>query len=171
MQKRIAFLSADRSHEGILHGQTVKWNSTIACIEKILTPFINKKLETEHTQHFIDVLNVKVDNLTQEINELSGGNQQKVLLGRWLYTEPDIIIMEEPTRGIDVNSKAEIYKYIENCVETGKSVIVVSSEIPELLGICNRVLVMKDGRVVADLDGDATTQDIVLQYSVFSGSK
>lgn len=168
MHKGFAFLSADRKTEGVLHGQTIKWNSTIAGIKKILTPFVNKRLESEHTQKYVDKLNIKIDTLEQEINELSGGNQQKVLLGRWLYADPDIIIMEEPTRGIDVNSKAELYQYIKEFVETGKSVIVVSSEILELLGICNRILVMRKGRVAADLDGDEATQEVVLQHSVSS---
>jgi ABC-type sugar transport system ATPase subunit len=102
-------------------------------------------------------------------SSLSGGNQQKVMLARWLMTDPDILILEEPTRGIDVNAKTEVYRLLMRCVEEGKSVIIVSSESPELLGICDRIVVMHDGLVSVILDAEKSSEAELAQFSQSGG--
>ena len=162
-----AFLSSDRKTEGILANQDIKWNMTVANLDKLKkNKTLNIKKEKDYADHYIQTLNIRSKGMDQEIFELSGGNQQKVLVARWLFADSQIIIMEEPTRGIDVNAKTEIYEYIMRCVEMGKSVIIVSSETPELLGICDRILVMNKGKVVAELNAAETTQNEITQFAV-----
>ena len=100
-----------------------------------------------------------------KIRSLSGGNQQKVILGRWLLTEPEVLLLDEPTRGIDVGAKYEIYQLILDLANKGKVVIVVSSEMPELLGICDRILVMSGGRLAGEVDAKETTQEEIMTYA------
>jgi ribose transport system ATP-binding protein len=167
IKKGLAFLPAERKTEGILSNQDIKWNTTIAKLERIYKGCqIQSKDEKVYAQEYIDTMNIKVKNMNQEIVELSGGNQQKVMVARWLFIQPEIIVFEEPTRGIDVNAKTEIYEYIMRFVEAGKGVMVVSSEIPELIGICDRIFVMNKGKIVAELDAADTTQNEIKHYSV-----
>lgn len=167
IEKKIAFLSNDRKTEGILANQDVKWNITIANIDKILDAKILKtRKEKVFAEDYVQSLSIKTKGLTQEIHELSGGNQQKVLVARWLFADSQLIIMEEPTRGIDVNAKTEIYEYIIRCVEMGKSIIIVSSETSELIGICDRIYVMNKGKVVAELMANETNQNEIKHYAV-----
>ena len=100
------------------------------------------------------------------MKQLSGGNQQKVILGRWLITQPDFLILDEPTRGIDVGAKYEIYQLIQDLAKSGKAVIVISSEMPELLGICDRILVLKDGRIVSEMSAKEATQEKIMEAIV-----
>jgi ABC-type sugar transport system ATPase subunit len=100
------------------------------------------------------------------ITSLSGGNQQKCIISKWLYIDSDLLIFDEPTRGIDVGAKQEIYKIIASLAEQGKAIIIISSELPEVLGICNRILVMCEGRITAELDGDKADQEMILNYAI-----
>ena len=114
------------------------------------------------TQWSIDSMHTKTPTQETQIRSLSGGNQQKVIIGRWLLTEPDVLLLDEPTRGIDVGAKYEIYQLILDLACKGKTVLVVSSEMPELLGICDRILVMSGGRLAGEVDARTTTQEEIM---------
>jgi ABC-type sugar transport system ATPase subunit len=118
------------------------------------------------TTQYIDSMNIKTPSAKRMIGQLSGGNQQKALVARWLMCGPDIILVEEPTRGIDVRAKAEIYKIFSEFCKAGKAIVVVSSESPELIGICNHILVMYDGKIAARLDGNHTSEAKIAYYTV-----
>ena len=114
-------------------------------------------------------LKTKCPSVEQNVGNLSGGNQQKVLLAKWMFTEPDILILDEPTRGIDVGAKYEIYCIINDLVAAGKSVIIISSELPEVLGMSDRIYVMNEGKMVGEVDGKEATQEIIMSYIMKSG--
>lgn len=143
-----ALLTEERRSTGIFGGLNIMFNSIIANIDSY-TKFglLNNKKMAEDTKWVIDSMNVKTPSQKTYIRSLSGGNQQKVIIGRWLLTDPEILLLDEPTRGIDVGAKYEIYQLIIELASKGKGVIMVSSEMPELLGICDRILVMSNGRV------------------------
>ena len=111
-------------------------------------------------------MNIKTPSIAQITGNLSGGNQQKVILSRWIYAEPDVLILDEPTRGIDVGAKYEIYTIINDLVAQGKAVIVISSELPEVLGISDRIYVMNEGKMIGELDGKDATQEIIMSKIV-----
>ncbi|MFV0364600.1 MAG: sugar ABC transporter ATP-binding protein [Suipraeoptans sp.] len=166
MKSRIGFLGAERKIESLFLDQSVEWNITISNLTKLKPWKLDKKQATEIANKYIEDLNIKTPSSDWLIGQLSGGNQQKALIARWLLFEPDIILVEEPTRGIDVRAKAEIYKMLMAYCKMGKAVVVVSSESPELMGICNNILVMYEGRVVASLDGDSTSEAEIAYYTV-----
>lgn len=166
IKNKIAFLGADRKTESLFLNQDVEWNLSIAALDSVTNVKIDKNKATEITNKYIKEISIKTPSSTQEISGLSGGNQQKVLLARWLMNEPDIILVEEPTRGIDVKAKAEVYKLLAEFVKMGKGVIVLSSESPELIGICNKIIVMYDGKIAATLNGDATDEKEIAYYTV-----
>ena len=126
----------------------------------------NKRYEASKKSN--EDLKTKTPNLEEKIQNLSGGNQQKVLIARWLLTSPDILILDEPTRGIDVGAKYEIYTIINDLVEKGKAVIVISSELPEVLGLSDRIYVMNEGKIIGELDGKEATQEIIMSKIVSS---
>ena len=102
--------------------------------------------------------------MEQNVGNLSGGNQQKVLVGKWIFAEPDVLMMDEPTRGVDVGAKYEIYQIINDLVSQGKAVMMISSELPELLGMCDRIYVMNEGRLIAELQAKDASQEIIMSY-------
>jgi putative multiple sugar transport system ATP-binding protein len=108
-------------------------------------------------------LRVKTPSVFQKVGNLSGGNQQKVVLGKWIFSDPDLLILDEPTRGIDVGAKYEIYLIIQQLAAEGKGVLLISSELPELLGLCDRIYVMSQGRITGEVAGDDTTQEAVMR--------
>jgi len=170
-KNRFAFLPADRKSDGLFLTQTIKWNITLAAIKKIVRGLIDRKKEKENVDHFATELGVKMASADDPASSLSGGNQQKVMLARWLMTDPEILILEEPTRGIDVNAKTEVYRLLMKCVKEGKSVIMVSSESPELLGICDRIVVMHDGKVSVILNAEESSEAELAQYSQSGGKE
>jgi ABC-type sugar transport system ATPase subunit len=113
----------------------------------------------------VDKMQIKVSSIEQAIGSLSGGNQQKVILGKWLMTAPDVLILDEPTRGIDVGSKADIYRLIGEMAKMKKAVLVVSSELPEIMGISDRILVIREGRVVAEKKRGDFAQDVLMAHA------
>jgi ABC-type sugar transport system ATPase subunit len=155
----IAFIPAERKIESIFAVLGIGVNITISGIQKIRPLCISRRLEREFTEKYIDELKIKAQGIWQKISELSGGNQQKVIIGRWLMTQPSILIMEEPTRGIDVNAKADVYRLINECSKIGKALCIVSSEIPELLGICDRIVVMHNGKKRAEVTAAELTRE------------
>lgn len=161
-----AMLTEERRATGIFGGMSITFNSVIANIEKYKrTLFLSNNKMNSDTKWVIDSLRVKTPSYRTAIRSLSGGNQQKVILGRWLLTKPDILLLDEPTRGIDVGAKYEIYQLIINLANEGKSVVVVSSEMPELLGICDRIMVMSNGRLSGILDIEDATQEEIMRLA------
>lgn len=163
----IAFLTEDRKVEGLTLDFTVKQNMSMANLPKLCKKvFISDKIENEIADEYIEKINVKTPTRDQKVGNLSGGNQQKVVVGKWLNAEPEVLIMDEPTRGIDVGAKQEIYLHINDLVSQGKSVIMISSELPEVLGMSDRVLVMKDDAIVAELTGDQINAVEVMKHAL-----
>lgn len=167
MNQGFAFVPAERKVEGLFPRQDLAWNTTIASLDKIqVRGSLSKTLEYQYAERYIQQLHTKAVGPKQNINRLSGGNQQKVMFARWIMTDADVFLLEEPTRGIDVNAKTEVYAAIADCVRAGKGVIVVSSEEEEVLGICDRILVMRDGRISVDLKACETNTTEIKRYSV-----
>lgn len=164
--RKMALLTEDRRLNGIFPMLSVFQNITIANLPKYENSIklFNHKTAINDVNEYIDSIRIKTPSIDQKMENLSGGNQQKVLIARWLMTQPEILIMDEPTRGIDVGAKTEIYKLIGMLAEQGKSVIMVSSELPEIVGMSDRILVMHDGRVGGILDNteDLTQEEIML---------
>jgi len=158
-----AMLTEERRATGIFGVRDIQANSTISSLKKYLNHgFLDNKKLSEATQWGIDTLKTKTPSQKTPIRSLSGGNQQKVIVTRWLLTDPTILLLDEPTRGIDVGAKYEIYELILKLANEGKLVIVVSSEMPELLGICDRILVMSGGRLAGEVDAKNTTQEEIM---------
>ena len=155
-----ALITEERRATGIFGENTVLFNSIIANVDSYGKPLLNGKKMDKDTDWVIDSISVKTPSKKTRIKSLSGGNQQKVIIGRWLLTEPDVLLLDEPTRGIDVGAKYEIYQLILNLAEQGKGVMMVSSEMPELLGICDRILVMSNGRLAGIVERGKDFGDI-----------
>lgn len=163
----IAFLTEDRKVEGLTLDFTVKSNIVAANLPSIRKGiFNNVKKENEIADMYIAKTRIKTPHRNQKVGNLSGGNQQKVVVSKWLNTDPEILIMDEPTRGIDVGAKREIYEIINELVGQGKAIILISSELPEVLGMSDRVLVMKDDAIVAELTGDDINAVEVMRYAL-----
>jgi ABC-type sugar transport system ATPase subunit len=116
-------------------------------------------------RRFVDTLRIRTPSVRQQTRLLSGGNQQKVVLSKWLLTQADIFIFDEPTRGIDVGAKVEVYRLIIDLLDRGAAIIMISSELPEVIGMSDRILVMRGGRIVAELPGPEATQELIMQYA------
>ena len=162
----IAMLTEDRRRTGIVPILSVKYNTTLASMNKIiyggrLHPDVENKLSTDACKS----MNVKTPNLDTKIANLSGGNQQKVILAKWLLCDPDILITDEPTRGIDVGAKVEIYQLMNQLKKQGIAVMFVSSEMPEVMGVADRIIVMCDGRITGEVMAKETTQNDILKYA------
>jgi methyl-galactoside transport system ATP-binding protein len=166
-QKKLALVTEERRATGIIPMRSVRDNMLLANIRRYLGPvgLINEKKCDRDAQDMIKALNVKTPSGKTYIRDLSGGNQQKVLFARWLLTQPEILILDEPTRGIDVGAKYEIYSIIVNLAKEGKSIIMISSEMPELIGISDRIMVMCEGRVTGFLDGKNATQEEIMRMA------
>ncbi len=160
-----AMLTEERRATGIFGILNIRENTVISSLKKHNTLFLNSKTMRDDTQWSIDAMHTKTPTQETQIRSLSGGNQQKVILGRWLLTEPEVLLLDEPTRGIDVGAKYEIYQLILDLANKGKIVLVVSSEMPELLGICDRILVMSGGRLAGEVDAKNTTQEEIMTYA------
>lgn len=162
----IAMVTEDRLRRGAIHMLPVRVNMTISYLQSICNAgFVNSPKERTDAQGMIDKMDIKVSTMEQPIASLSGGNQQKVILGKWLLTNPEVLILDEPTRGIDVGAKAEIYKLIGQLAAMGKAIIVVSSELPEIMGISDRILVVHDGHIVAEEQRGNFTQHQLMQHA------
>lgn len=163
----IGYVPADRLSQGMFHQMTVGENMSITALDrKTRLGWVNRAAERGDNESYIRNLRVKTLGPEQRALQLSGGNQQKVLLGRWLQTDPEVLILEEPTQGVDVGAKGEIHRIITGLARAGKSVVLVTSEIPELLALSHRVGVMREGRLVAELDAAATTEDELLRHAL-----
>ena len=159
-----ALLTEERRATGIFGVLDIKANTVISSLKRHrrFGLYLSEKTQREDTQHYIDAMHTKTPSQETKIRSLSGGNQQKVIIGRWLLTEPEVLLLDEPTRGIDVGAKYEIYQLILDLANKGKTVIMVSSEMPELLGVCDRIVVMSGGRVAGEVDARNTTQEEIM---------
>lgn len=165
--QHFALVPEDRADCGLNLKASVLSNMCMTIIDKVgRFGFSNKKVELTQTTKMIDSMSIKLNSETQIVSSLSGGNQQKVVVGKWLLTQPQIILMDEPTRGIDVGAKYEIYELIQHMAKEGKSIIMISSEMPELIGICDRILVLKEGRLVGEMSGASATQEKIMSNIV-----
>lgn len=165
-KKGLVMVPEDRKQQGLILLNSVGFNLTISVLESFIGLGVgNKCAENEIIERHIRALNIKTPSARQKVGNLSGGNQQKVLMGKWLATNPKILILDEPTRGVDVGAKAEIYMIIDRLAKEGISVIMVSSELNEIINMCDRVLVMSDGRITGELDRSEFTQELIMSFA------
>ena len=168
----LAYVTEDRKTNGLLLNESIRMNTTLARLDKITQKgVIDENKERLVAEQIKNDMGTKTPSIEQKVGNLSGGNQQKALLGKWMFTEPDILILDEPTRGIDVGAKYDIYCLINSMVEQGKSVIMISSEMPELLGMCDRIYVMNEGKILAELNAKEATQEIIMGYILRDSQK
>ena len=161
----LAYVTEDRKGDGLILTDSIKHNTTLARPAFISKKgVIDKDLEKNKAEDIRYKLGVKTPSVEQNVGNLSGGNQQKVLVGKWIFAQPDVLMMDEPTRGVDVGAKYEIYQIINDLVSQGKAVMMISSELPELLGMCDRIYVMNEGRLIAELKAEDASQEIIMSY-------
>jgi len=164
IQYGIAFATEDRKTEGLILGMSISSNISLTTLQT--TQLLNESQEKSIAQDYIKQLGIKTPSESQLCVNLSGGNQQKVVLAKWLSTNPKVLLLDEPTRGIDINAKNEIYELIKKLTHEGKSIVVVSSEIPEILALSDRILVMSEGQMKATLLASEANEDILLKYAI-----
>jgi putative multiple sugar transport system ATP-binding protein len=160
----IAYATEDRKHYGLNLIEDIRRNVSAAALDKLSSKgFVNGNEEIKVAEGYRKSMNVKAPSVTSIVGKLSGGNQQKVVLSKWLYTDPEVLILDEPTRGIDVGAKYEIYTIINRLVADGKAVLVISSELPELLGICDRIYTLSAGRITGEVPVAQATQENLME--------
>jgi ribose transport system ATP-binding protein len=166
VQYGLGYLSEDRQGKGIVQGFNLPQNITLISLKDYLKGlFINKKAEAEKTAEYTKTFHIAAASQKMALRYLSGGNQQKVYLSRWLDTNPSILILDEPTRGIDVNAKHEIYEFIHQLADKGISCWVISSELEEIIGLCSRVYVMREGSIAGCLEGDQINEEEIMFHA------
>ena len=166
----IAYVTEDRKGNGLVLTNPIKINTTLANLDSISPKMIiDKDKEYQVAVEYKEKLKTKCPTVEQNVGNLSGGNQQKVLLAKWMFADPDILILDEPTRGIDVGAKYEIYCIINDLVRAGKSVIMISSELPEVLGMSDRIYVMNEGKIVGELTQEEASQEVIMGCILKSG--
>ena len=164
IKNKIAYVTEDRKGNGLILSNSIKFNTSLANLDGVSSNgVINKDKEYSVAVEYKEKLKTKCPTVEQFVGNLSGGNQQKVLLAKWMFADPDVLILDEPTRGIDVGAKYEIYCIMNQLASEGKTVIMISSEMPELLGMCDRIYVMNEGRIVGEMDGEDATQESIME--------
>ena len=163
----IGYIPENRREEGIIPLQTVRFNTSLKVLDRFIHGLsVDKKKERSITQTYIDRLHIKTPSQLARLQNLSGGNQQKVIIGSWLATDPKVLIMDEPTRGIDVGAKAEIYALMNWLAQEGMAIIMISSELPEIINMSDRVVVMRGGEISRVLEREEATQEEIMKYAV-----
>lgn len=171
IQNGIAYVTEDRKGDGLVLPETVAENITLAKLSKIRTgAFVDKDLESHYACEYRDKLSIKTPSINQIVGNLSGGNQQKVLVSKWMFTDADIMFLDEPTRGIDVGAKYEIYTIMNDLASAGKAVIMISSDLQEILGMCDRIYVMYEGKIIGELARKDASQEVIMSM-ILSASK
>lgn len=165
----IALISEDRKGSGLVLDMDVRKNITMASLDLFSRVVIDENKEADVSNNYVSTLNIKTSSIEEKVGNLSGGNQQKVVIAKWLITKPKVLILDEPTRGIDIGAKYEIYKIMNDLVKQGVTVIMVSSELEEVLGISDRVLVMAEGKLTADLNIEEASQEKILYHATGGG--
>ncbi len=170
IKHKIAYVTEDRKGNGLVLSNSIKINTTLANLDSISpNKIVDPDKEYQVAVEYKEKLKTKTPSVEQKVGNLSGGNQQKVLLAKWMFADPDVLILDEPTRGIDVGAKYEIYCIINDLVAAGKSVIMISSELPEVLGMSDRIYIMNEGRFVGELNAEEATQEIIMSNILKSG--
>lgn len=165
IDNKIAYTSEDRKNYGLVLFNDIKWNMSLAALRKFFSKngIVNANDEILAAEKYKKRINIKSNSINQEVGSLSGGNQQKVILAKWMLTEPDVLILDEPTRGIDVGAKYEIYCAINDLAKSGKAVIVISSEMPEIIGTCDRTYVLNEGEIAGELSKEDLSQEKIMK--------
>ncbi|MEJ5285496.1 MAG: xylose ABC transporter ATP-binding protein [Brevinematales bacterium] len=161
----IGLVTEDRKLYGLVLKMDVMKNITLSAMEKVSGILINENEEIKNGKKFVEELRIKTPSLETLVNNLSGGNQQKVVLAKWLLTEPKVLFLDEPTRGIDVGAKVEIYKIMNELIKKGVCIVMISSELPEIIGMSDRILVMCEGKITGELQGGKVTQEEIMYYA------
>ena len=167
IKKGLALVTENRKEEGLFLDFSILQNMAFAKTANGPQYVLPHKREQQDCTTMVDRLRVKIGHITNPASSLSGGNQQKVVLAKWLLTEPKVLILDEPTRGIDISAKAEIYTILHQLTAQGVCIVVVSSELPEVLGICDRVLIMRDGEITGELSAEECTEELIMSYASF----
>ena len=164
---RVGYLSEDRKHFGLATGLSVETNIVLSSMKRFLKlgGFVDAKATRSTAQGFISQLQIKTPSVEQQVRLLSGGNQQKIVIAKWLLRDCDILFFDEPTRGIDVGAKSEIYKLLNALAAQGKAIVMISSELPEILRMSHRIMVMCEGRITGELPGSGATQEMIMQLA------
>lgn len=167
IKHKIAYITEDRKGDGLILDETIRKNTTLSNFKGISKKgILNEEEEIIVAENYREKLKIKSSSIEQNVGNLSGGNQQKVLLAKWLYTDPDIYILDEPTRGIDVGAKYEIYSIINQLVEDEKAVIIISSEMPELIGMSDRIYVMSEGKINGEIKKEEFSQEKIMGLAI-----
>ena len=163
IEHKLAYVTEDRKGDGLILSNPIKINTTLANLKGVSNGIvIDQDKEYAVAVEYKEKLRTKCPTVEQNVGNLSGGNQQKVLLAKWMFADPDVLILDEPTRGIDVGAKYEIYCIINDLVAAGKSVIMISSELPEVLGMSDRIYVMNEGRIAGELSAAEASQEKIM---------
>ncbi len=166
VQNGLSLLTEDRKRTGLCLNLPLSTNMTLANVKALLSGMrLSPTIEIKATTHYIEKLQIRPPSPTKTVGRMSGGNQQKVLLGRWLFANTKVFLLDEPTRGVDVAARSEIYREVNELAEQGAAIVMVSSDLPELLGMADRIFVMRRGRFVAELNAKTTTQEEILKYA------
>jgi ribose transport system ATP-binding protein len=166
VEQGIGYLSEDRKRFGVALGLTVRDNLVLPTLDEFdVGPFVKQKAADQVAEEYVERLDIRTPSVNQLLRNLSGGNQQKVVLAKWLIRNSDILIFDEPTRGIDVGAKSEIYTLMNELAAEGKAIIMISSELPEILRMSDRIMVMCEGRVTGELDISEATQEKIMEYA------
>lgn len=169
IHKGLAYVTEDRKATGLILIQSVRFNTSFANLKRVSKGgIVDQASEIQQAHDVSTQMNVKTPSIEQVCNNLSGGNQQKVVLSKWLFTEPEILILDEPTRGIDVGAKEEIYTLINQMVEDGKTILMISSELPEILGLCDRIYVISEGHLTGELSREEASEVRIMEYATIS---
>ena len=170
IKNKLAYVTEDRKGNGLVLNNPIKINTTLANLDAVSAKnIIDKDKEYQVAVEYKDMLRTKTPTVEQNVGNLSGGNQQKVLLAKWMFAEPDVLLLDEPTRGIDVGAKYEIYCIINDLVKAGKSVVMISSELPETIGMSDRIYVMNEGKFVGELKQEEASQESIMACIMRSG--
>ena len=166
IRRGIGLLTEDRKNQGLVLGMAVRENTTLGNLSSLVRwLFVNRRKERAVTDSYVADLQIKTPSIEQTAQNLSGGNQQKVVLAKWLFTQSRVLIFDEPTRGIDVGAKVEIYRLMNDLVRQGVCILMISSELPEVLGMCDRILVMHEGHLAGELGRSEATQERIMQLA------
>ena len=166
IRRGVAYLPAERKRDGLITSHSIETNMSLAALAKFTRGgFIDRKAELQSIQQYATNLRVKLHSIEQPIRELSGGNQQKVVAAKWLLTDPELFVLEEPTRGVDVNARVEFYELINTLAAAGNAIVLVSTDLPEVLGMSDRVLVMWEGKIVRAFGRGEATEEQVMTHA------
>ena len=167
IEQGLALISENRKEQGLILVNSVRFNISLTVMGKFIHYIHSDRAKEEQiVGGMVDKLNIRTPSFEQLVNNLSGGNQQKVVIAKWLSTQPKVLIMDEPTRGVDVGAKAEIYSIMNDLAKEGVSIIMISSEMQEVVAMSDRVAVMREGRLVGVLEHDEISQEKIMSYAV-----